>query len=499
MHIVKLSLTQQLAFAVGTIFIGASVCLGLAIRWSPPDARALWMACGVGMLLVLTLPSVWMLRELNRTLQLTLTPAREIAAGNLQATFDERSDGELAEMSRAIKSVNDRLLKVVTDVHSGTTTVVSTSSQISRDNVILQRRSADMVNALTRTAQAMTQLHATVQQNTDNALQADRLMSSAAEHMRDGGHAMSQVVSTMGEIKDSSRKIVDIIAVIDSIAFQTNILALNAAVEAARAGEQGRGFAVVASEVRTLAQRSANAAKEIKALIHTSSETVNSGAQLVDAAGKRMEQIMSSVDSVAGIVKDISQASVEQREGIATVNQSIAQCSEVTQQNSALVNEVIKSADMLNAQAVTLRKSLAAYHVGEREQGTLQEAKAMLDKAVQWVKSRGLQSFLAEAAKGKQGEFVERDLYIIGVDTNTLKYVAQPINPRAVGLDVRSTRDVNGRPFVKEFVELAMRNGSGSVEYQWNHPVTNEVKDKQTFVERVGNLVLACGAYKDPL
>ncbi|HYM34240.1 MAG TPA: cache domain-containing protein, partial [Steroidobacteraceae bacterium] len=192
-----------------------------------------------------------------------------------------------------------------------------------------------------------------------------------------------------------------------------------------------------------------------------------------------------------------SQASLEQTQGIATANVAIGECSDVTQQNSSLVVEVIKSADVLNEQAVALRKSLSIYKVGEREHGTLEEAKALLDKAVAYIKAHGQQAFIDEANKGREGMFVERDLYVFAVSTDTLKYVVQPLNPRAIGLDCRATKDVNGRVFVKDLVDLAIRDGSASMEYQWNHPVTNEVKDKKSFVERVGNLVLACGAYKD--
>jgi methyl-accepting chemotaxis protein len=217
----------------------------------------------------------------------------------------------------------------------------------------------------------MEELTTTVKQNADNARQANQLVVSASEYATKGGEVVGHVVDTMGSIKESSRKISDIIGVIDGIAFQTNILALNAAVEAARAGEQGRGFAVVASEVRNLAQRSANAAKEIKALIVDSVEKVDAGGKLVDEAGKTMEEIVTSVKHVADIMGEITAASQEQSSGIEEVNRAIAQMDEMTQQNAALVEEAAAAAESMQEQAAALAQAVAVFKLGMAEQARM--------------------------------------------------------------------------------------------------------------------------------
>jgi len=236
----------------------------------------------------------------------------------------------------------------------------------------LSSRTESQASSLEETASSMEELTATVKQNADNARQANQLVVSASDFAVKGGNVVGQVVQTMGSIKESSRKIVDIIGVIDGIAFQTNILALNAAVEAARAGEQGRGFAVVAAEVRNLAQRSAGAAKEIKALIGDSVEKVDTGSRLVDEAGQTMEQIVTSVKHVADIMSEITAASQEQSAGIGEINQAITQMDEMTQQNAALVEQAAAAAESMQEQAALLAEAVAAFKLDDsaRQQPT---------------------------------------------------------------------------------------------------------------------------------
>jgi methyl-accepting chemotaxis protein len=295
----------------------------------------------------------WITRAITRPLQQALQIATAVAAGDLTSRIDiaAASNSETGQLMRALKEMNANLLQIVGQVRQGTEAIASASQQIAAGNLDLSSRTEEQASSLEETASSMEELTSIVKQNADNARQANTLASSASEVAQKGGAVVAQVVDTMGSINQSSRKIVDIIGVIDSIAFQTNILALNAAVEAARAGEQGRGFAVVAAEVRTLAQRSASAAKEIKELIGDSVDKVNAGTQLVDQAGATMHEIVGSIRRVTDIMGEIAAASQEQTAGIEQINQAIAQMDQATQQNAALVEEAAAAAQAMKDQA----------------------------------------------------------------------------------------------------------------------------------------------------
>jgi methyl-accepting chemotaxis protein len=287
--------------------------------------------------------------------------ATRVAQGDLTGHIEVRSKTEIGRLMLALRSMNDKLVDIVTQVRHGTDTIATASSEIAAGNLDLSSRTEQQASSLEETASSMEELTSTVKQNADNARQANQLAVSASEVASRGGEVVSQVVTTMGSINDSSKKIVDIISVIDGIAFQTNILALNAAVEAARAGEQGRGFAVVAGEVRTLAQRSAAATKEIKELIDDSVAKVDIGSKLVNEAGTTMEEVVSSIRRVTDIMGEISAASSEQTTGIEQVNQAIAQMDEVTQQNASLVEEAAAASQSLQDQAGQLAKAVAVF------------------------------------------------------------------------------------------------------------------------------------------
>ncbi len=307
---------------------------------------------GMGFAILLgALICVWLVRAIARPLSDAVKVARSVAAGDLTTRIESRSADETGQLLEALKDMNESLVKIVSEVRNGTETIATASSQIASGNLDLSARTETQASSLEETASSMEQLTGTVKQNADSAYQANQLAMSASEVAVKGGAVVSQVVNTMGSINESAKKIADIIGVIDGIAFQTNILALNAAVEAARAGEQGKGFAVVATEVRQLAQRSAAAAKEIKALIDDSVEKVGVGARLVDQAGATMKEIVDSVKRVTDIISEISVASKEQTDGIQQVNQAINQMDEVTQQNAALVEEAAAAAESLHEQA----------------------------------------------------------------------------------------------------------------------------------------------------
>ncbi|RQO51357.1 chemotaxis protein [Variovorax sp. KBW07] len=299
-------------------------------------------------------------RTVFRPLDEALEVARAIAGGDL-ARFEVRPGDEITGLLRALNQMSANLFAIVADVGANVAGVMSASSQIASGNQDLSSRTEQQASSLEQTAASMEELTSTVKQNADNARQANQLAVSASEVAVKGGSVVSQVVDTMGSINDSSKKIVDIIGVIDGIAFQTNILALNAAVEAARAGEQGKGFAVVASEVRSLAQRSASAAKEIKTLIGDSVDKVAAGSKQVAEAGRTMQEIVGSVKRVTDIMGEITTASQEQTSGIEQINQAIAQMDQVTQQNAALVEEASATAQSLQEQADGLVRAVQVF------------------------------------------------------------------------------------------------------------------------------------------
>ncbi len=300
-------------------------------------------------------------RSITRPLGEAVEAAQSVAAGDLRTTIDVRSSDETGQLLQALKDMTGSLQNIVAQVRSGTETIAVASDEIASGNLDLSHRTEQQAGAIEETAASMEEITSTVQQNAENARQANQLAISACDVAAKGGQMVEQVVGTMASISDSSRKIVDIISVIDGIAFQTNILALNAAVEAARAGEQGRGFAVVAGEVRNLAQRSATAAKEIKELINDSVQRVDAGNRLVGETGATMGDIVTSVRRVMDIIGEISTASAEQGAGIAQVNMAVSEMDAVTQQNAALVEEAAAAAQSLRDQTEALNEVVAVF------------------------------------------------------------------------------------------------------------------------------------------
>ncbi|WP_050464173.1 methyl-accepting chemotaxis protein [Herbaspirillum autotrophicum] len=316
------------------------------------------------MMLALGVLCAWLLTtSITTPLAAAVRLSRRIADGDLTEQSPVRSRDELGQLNQALNDMSNSLLNIVAQVRQGADTIATASSQIASGNLDLSSRTEQQAGSLEETASAMEELTSTVKQNADNARQANQLAASASSVAVQGGQVVSQVVDTMEAINSSSKKIVDIISVIDGIAFQTNILALNAAVEAARAGEQGRGFAVVASEVRSLAQRSAAAAKEIKGLIDDSVEKVGTGSKLVGQAGVTMDEVVSSVKRVTDVMGEITAASQEQSTGIEEVNRAITQMDETTQQNAALVEQAAAAAQSLQDQAGNLVHVVSVFKI----------------------------------------------------------------------------------------------------------------------------------------
>jgi methyl-accepting chemotaxis protein-1 (serine sensor receptor) len=308
-----------------------------------------------------------LMRSITVPLRRAVDVSEAIAQGDLTLSVDSSGSDEIAALMRAVTHMQTSLSTVVGKVRQGSEGVATASAEIAQGNQDLSSRTESQASALEETAASMEQLSATVKQNADSAAQANQLAMNASGVAVQGGEVVAQVVDTMKGINDASRKISDIISVIDGIAFQTNILALNAAVEAARAGEQGRGFAVVASEVRSLAGRSADAAKEIKTLINASVERVTQGTALVDQAGSTMTEVVSSIRRVTDIVGEISAASREQSAGVSQVGEAVTQMDQVTQQNAALVEEMAAAASSLKSQAQELVQTVAVFKLSAND------------------------------------------------------------------------------------------------------------------------------------
>ncbi len=350
---------------------------GMETEQNIESARILVIGLGLAAVLISIGFAYVITRSITRPLHEAVNVAQTVASGDLTSRIVVQSKDETGQLVQALKDMNESLKKIVGEVRVGTETIATASSQIASGNQDLSSRTEEQASSLEETVAAMEELTSTVKQNADNARQANQLAVSASEVAVKGGAVVSQVVDTMGSINASATKIVDIIGVIDGIAFQTNILALNAAVEAARAGEQGRGFAVVAGEVRNLAQRSAAAAKEVKTLIGDSVDKVDVGSKLVTEAGATMDEIVASVRRVTDIMGEITAASEEQSAGIEQINQAMSQMDQVTQQNAALVEEAAAAAESLQGQAGNLAQVVGVFKLDDTH--TAAPTRRMLD------------------------------------------------------------------------------------------------------------------------
>ena len=387
--LLELQHVAQQSFMDGSLAADARLMTVLFILGGAAVAIGAWCA-------------VFITRSITQPLSGALAVAQKVAAGELTSRVVVEGKDETSALQQALKDMNDSLVQTVSNVRHGTETITVASREIASGNADLSARTENQASSLEETASSMEELTSTVKQNADNARQANQLAVSASSVAEQGGKVVAQVVDTMGSIKDSSRKIVDIIGVIDGIAFQTNILALNAAVEAARAGEQGRGFAVVATEVRNLAQRSAGAAKEIKGLIGDSVDKVDAGSRLVDEAGQTMGLIVTSIRQVADIMGEITAATQEQSHGIEEVNQAIAQMDQMTQQNAALVEEAAAAAESMQDQAQKLADAVSIFKLGSEAVAPAASAPASVRAPVPARPALKVAAGMARQAKAAQ-------------------------------------------------------------------------------------------------
>lgn len=446
-------------------------------------------ALGVSLLGYLMLAFRW---SFLADLQQVLLFMQQMAQGNLRHRVQVRGRDELNDMSAVMDSMVNSFSRMVASVRSNAALVSQSGVQLVGSSHALSDRTEQQAANLEQTNASVQELASTVQGNAQAAQESDRSASAVRAIADQSAHSMQMAVAQIEAIQASTRRMDEIVGVIDGLAFQTNILALNAAVEAARAGESGRGFAVVASEVRSLAQRSASSAKEIRELIGTSSNQVGKGVELIRDAGGQMDAVVQGIRNVAGKMSDISSSSAEQSTALAEISAAVRQLDEITQQNAAMVEAAAQQAGDLQDQASTLAASVSVFQL---QQGTADEALVLVDKALtHWRSVTSKDMFVRDITAGEQG-FFDRDMYVFVLDRKGT-YLAFGGNPAKVGTRVQDIPGVDGQGLVNDIVARADES-PGWVQYDITNPSTGKVQTKMSYVCRVDDLYLGCGVYKN--
>ncbi len=433
-------------------------------------------------------------RRISKPLAVATQAASKLSAGDLTTRVDASRDDDIGLLLKSINGIGQGLANVIWNIRHGAETLAVATGEIAAGNHDLALRTEQQAQALVKTATSMEEMTATVKGNADNARRALQLARAASEVAGRGGAVVGNVVHTMDSINQSSERIVDIIGVIDGIAFQTNILALNAAVEAARAGEQGRGFAVVAAEVRNLAQRSSAAAQEIKALIDASVQSVRNGSEQVAQAGATMQEVVSSIQGVFTIIDEITTASQEQSTGIAQVSHAMSQMDQGTQQNAEMVKQAVRAADALKVQTGELNNTVSVFKIKTAQHGSREEAMAMVEQAISSLAENGREETFAEISN-KLGRFCDRDLYVVVYDMSG-RNLAHGANVANVGKDMIDSKDGAGNLFIRERIAIIQNHGRGWQDYMFLNPVSKQMEAKSMYLDRHDDLIVGCGVYK---
>ncbi len=414
----------------------------------------------------------------------------QTASGNLRAQIRTEGSDEMAELARLLDRMIGSVSAMVAEVRSNSALVAHAGQSLASGNRELADRTEQQAANLEQTAASVQQLTGTVAQNAQTASESDRRAAQVRDVAEHGAGSMGQAVETVEGIQKRAAQMNEIIGVIDSLAFQTNILALNAAVEAARAGEQGRGFAVVASEVRNLAQRSADSARQIRALIEASREQVETGAAQIRAAGQSIAQIVDGVRGVASNMSLISASSAEQSTGLSEISTAVSQLDQITQRNAQMVERAVQQANLLEQRAAHLARAVASFML---QQGTAEEAMALVDKALAHRRQVSRDAYVRDLTDPARG-FHDRDMYVFALDATGV-YRAFGGKPEKVGSRVQDIAGVDGNALLASIVAQA-EIGPGWVEYDIVNPASGAVQAKMSYVVKVDDLYVGCGVYK---
>ncbi len=492
-----LGLMRRLGLRAKLAVLGVALLLALGVPLAhlaqrmagDPGALIALLVGGGGALLVAYLALAFVRTSFGAmgALQASVT---QLAAGDFATRVQLRGSDELAVVGQTLDAMSGRLSELVADIRSNAAMVAQAGTKLATDTKALAGRTEAQAESLARTAASVRELSAAVDRSSQGAQAADTMASRLRGIAEAGGSAIQSSVASMQDIQASSRRVEEIVGVIEGIAFQTNILALNAAVEAARAGEHGRGFAVVAAEVRTLAQRSAQSAKEIKGLIGESVAHVEGGARQIATASQTFDDIVDGVRQVASHVRGISSSSQGQAASLAQISDAVAQIDDITKQNAQMVEHAMRGSEHLSGRAAKLSAAVASFRL---RQGSADEALAMVRKAVALYRSRG-PAALGEITSSA-AQWVDRDMYVFAFDRGGV-YRAFGGNQAKVGTSVRDVRGVNGDKLVSDAFARAAEGG-GWVDYDFANPTTGAVDCKTSYVEPVeADLVMGCGVYK---
>lgn len=420
-----------------------------------------------------------------------------IARGDLTGRVDPggaagAADSEAGRLWNSARQMNVSLVEIVTQVRASSHTIVSAAKEIAAGSGHLSQRTEEQAASLEETASGMEELSATVKQNAANCQRASDVAGGTSTVTGRASERMRELSRTMGEIDSSAKRVTEMVGLIEGIAFQTNILALNAAVEAARAGEQGRGFAVVASEVRGLAQRSAAAAKEIKALVRASLENAAQGSKLAEETDATMQQVSDSVGEMKSLIDQIAASSAEQSSGVEEINKAVLQLDNVTQQNAALVEQATAAALSFEEEAGRLVNVVESFKVDRGEERDA--AVALVKKAVNQIRTVGMQK-ACEDFNDPHGRFRSGDLYIYVVSTAGIR-LAHGSEPHKCGEVCLHFKDADGKEFIRDMMNVAKARGRGWCDYKWANPLTKTIEQKSAYVEMASGAIVGCGIYK---